>query len=140
MQKTAYEMRISDWSSDVCSSDLLALEHQAERRIGKRAQRSVAADRIGAHRAMDERARQADVERAITRLRIGLGRPVAIEQMEPRAGAEPLAHIVSVGEAELPFRDETQLHVIEPAIDEARRGGRAGEIGDRKSTRLNSSH
>src|SRR3546814_19949526 len=32
-QKTAYEMRISDWSSDVCSSDLLdalAIEH-AER-------------------------------------------------------------------------------------------------------------
>src|SRR3546814_9605519 len=27
-QKTAYEMRISDWSSDVCSSDL-----QAERRV-----------------------------------------------------------------------------------------------------------
>src|SRR3546814_2120825 len=25
-QKTAYEMRISDWSSDVCSSDLLAQE------------------------------------------------------------------------------------------------------------------
>src|SRR3546814_12787237 len=23
MQKTAYEMRISDWSSDVCSSDLM---------------------------------------------------------------------------------------------------------------------
>src|SRR3546814_2349915 len=29
-QKTAYEMRISDWSSDVCSSDLLdrLLEHR----------------------------------------------------------------------------------------------------------------
>src|SRR3546814_9381796 len=26
-QKTAYEMRISDWSSDVCSSDLLLLGH-----------------------------------------------------------------------------------------------------------------
>src|SRR3546814_2086435 len=25
-QKTAYEMRISDWSSDVCSSDLLAAD------------------------------------------------------------------------------------------------------------------
>src|SRR3546814_10351959 len=25
-QKTAYEMRISDWSSDVCSSDLLTYE------------------------------------------------------------------------------------------------------------------
>src|SRR3546814_3614728 len=24
-QKTAYEMRISDWSSDVCSSDLLVM-------------------------------------------------------------------------------------------------------------------
>src|SRR3546814_6150169 len=32
-QKTAYEMRISDWSSDVCSSDLFAgqtlVEYQA---------------------------------------------------------------------------------------------------------------
>src|SRR3546814_5885415 len=27
-QKTAYEMRISDWSSDVCSSDLKAVEDQ----------------------------------------------------------------------------------------------------------------
>src|SRR3546814_3301293 len=27
-QKTAYEMRISDWSSDVCSSDLFALRHR----------------------------------------------------------------------------------------------------------------
>src|SRR3546814_9198121 len=26
-QKTAYEMRISDWSSDVCSSDLLGCSH-----------------------------------------------------------------------------------------------------------------
>src|SRR3546814_4233345 len=38
-QKTAYEMRISDWSSDVCSSDLLCViapprtvrEHQLKR-------------------------------------------------------------------------------------------------------------
>src|SRR3546814_9004090 len=28
-QKTAYEMRISDWSSDVCSSDLLERRHAA---------------------------------------------------------------------------------------------------------------
>src|SRR3546814_2683359 len=27
-QKTAYEMRISDWSSDVCSSDLRAVDLQ----------------------------------------------------------------------------------------------------------------
>src|SRR3546814_14287833 len=33
-QKTAYEMRISDWSSDVCSSDLkegLVVEHRVDR-------------------------------------------------------------------------------------------------------------
>src|SRR3546814_5203111 len=29
-QKTAYEMRISDWSSDVCSSDLLAVNDQPD--------------------------------------------------------------------------------------------------------------
>src|SRR3546814_3053225 len=29
-QKTAYEMRISDWSSDVCSSDLLWLQHDRD--------------------------------------------------------------------------------------------------------------
>src|SRR3546814_3066575 len=28
-QKTAYDMRISDWSSDVCSSDLIEHYHQA---------------------------------------------------------------------------------------------------------------
>src|SRR3546814_15460632 len=31
-QKTAYEMRISDWSSDVCSSDL---EHREPRQAGE---------------------------------------------------------------------------------------------------------
>src|SRR3546814_1498689 len=48
-QKTAYEMRISDWSSDVCSSDLmeaaelddLAIEvqiHDLRRRVGREVQ------------------------------------------------------------------------------------------------------
>src|SRR3546814_9322172 len=34
-QKTAYEMRISDWSSDVCSSDLDAAGHDLERRLSQ---------------------------------------------------------------------------------------------------------
>src|SRR3546814_5320101 len=33
-QKTAYEMRISDWSSDVCSSDLAVAADQARRGEG----------------------------------------------------------------------------------------------------------
>src|SRR3546814_7523457 len=32
-QKTAYEMRISDWSSDVCSSDLLSKVLRARREM-----------------------------------------------------------------------------------------------------------
>src|SRR3546814_8084152 len=32
-QKTAYEMRISDWSSDVCSSDLHEIETEVDRYI-----------------------------------------------------------------------------------------------------------
>src|SRR3546814_2258995 len=39
-QKTAYEMRISDWSSDVCSSDLIEIDHHQIDR----------ADRMVAHR------------------------------------------------------------------------------------------
>src|SRR3546814_6925286 len=37
-QKTAYEMRISDWSSDVCSSDLppLAVQHRFRNRVRQR--------------------------------------------------------------------------------------------------------
>src|SRR3546814_17458802 len=43
-QKTAYEMRISDWSSDVCSSDLAAIDalpgHQRPpmRELGRRSE------------------------------------------------------------------------------------------------------
>src|SRR3546814_12245606 len=50
-QKTAYEMRISDWSSDVCSSDLLreqvnlAVQMRRRGRIGEIAQRREILDR-----------------------------------------------------------------------------------------------
>src|SRR3546814_6461169 len=43
-QKTAYEMRISDWSSDVCSSDLIA-EFMLGRQLG------VFLEALGAHHA-----------------------------------------------------------------------------------------
>src|SRR3546814_4116296 len=33
-QKTAYEMRISDWSSDVCSSDLTQITRLPRRTVG----------------------------------------------------------------------------------------------------------
>src|SRR3546814_3049481 len=54
-QKTAYEMRISDWSSDVCSSDLvdevdLILKHEAE----ARAYRQIYAQFTKARRAVNQ--------------------------------------------------------------------------------------
>src|SRR3546814_9998284 len=39
-QKTAYEMRISDWSSDVCSSDLLTFGYGAHTCVGNRLARA----------------------------------------------------------------------------------------------------
>src|SRR3546814_7580922 len=38
-QKTAYEMRISDWSSDVCSSDLRLQNQQLHQRQQEQQQR-----------------------------------------------------------------------------------------------------
>src|SRR3546814_4766984 len=45
-QKTAYEMRISDWSSDVCSSDL---------RLGPCAARRISPQRPARHRRLGDR-------------------------------------------------------------------------------------
>src|SRR3546814_1793799 len=47
-QKTAYEMRISDWSSDVCSSDLTAFANVAAARAQVRVTRSAQFPAIGA--------------------------------------------------------------------------------------------
>src|SRR3546814_16304934 len=52
-QKTAYEMRISDWSSDVCSSDLGA----------RRAQPGGRAQRAGRRRRPGAAARRAEIDR-----------------------------------------------------------------------------
>src|SRR3546814_9388249 len=54
-QKTAYEMRISDWSSDVCSSDLIdnlerqriAIEREALGALGEQQRLAVAAPDLG---------------------------------------------------------------------------------------------
>src|SRR3546814_5679502 len=49
-QKTAYEMRISDWSSDVCSSDLL-VEHDGVVHRAAEAQVALAHELQVAHEA-----------------------------------------------------------------------------------------
>src|SRR3546814_4889403 len=73
-QKTAYEMRISDWSSDVCSSDLLVLRRGAEaqaqavvlpagavgRHVGDADQRAAVDDGIARAAAAEDREADAD--------------------------------------------------------------------------------
>src|SRR3546814_10170607 len=59
-QKTAYEMRISDWSSDVCSSDLQRKFRLRQRQ--SRASHAFAFDGVAAlaqSRGIDQRHRQA---------------------------------------------------------------------------------
>src|SRR3546814_5953216 len=47
-QKTAYEWRISDWSSDLCSSDLTAVTRQVDRaRLEARCVGRIDIDRVG---------------------------------------------------------------------------------------------
>src|SRR3546814_764478 len=59
-QKTAYEMRISDWSSDLCSSDLrtavrtAGLHHQPDRLAGPDVQ-AAALDHVAVHRGVEIR-------------------------------------------------------------------------------------
>src|SRR3546814_3711328 len=109
-QKTAYEMRISDWSSDVCSSDLpIAHRHRTEGVRGR------AVGRIEG------------VEDAL-----GLTRRTRAEQDGFQiVGARP--------EAVQPRpRRIIDDHLRQQAFQ--RSGGRIVVDQDRKSTRLNSSH
>src|SRR3546814_11013432 len=78
-QKTAYEMRISDWSSDVCSSDL-----HGERAGRHRADWVAEADGGGmSEEGVDQRARQEAVEDSESKRCAGIGR---LKQALQRAG------------------------------------------------------
>src|SRR3546814_4910757 len=56
-QKTAYEMRISDWSSDVCSSDLIVLANARLLAAERGAAPLLLLDEVAAH--LDRRRRAA---------------------------------------------------------------------------------
>src|SRR3546814_8940272 len=72
-QKTADEMRISDWSSDVCSSDLPAprpAPHERAHRPRPSAHASTRAARPARRRAPRGRAPRSDIGRASCRERV----------------------------------------------------------------------
>src|SRR3546814_3473210 len=113
-QKTAYEMRISDWSSDVCSSDLrdyltqqfglLIRNHRVPLIVGP------SQTPIPLHFALPE------------------GKHVEGSRVE---------------QVDRPFRDlfdVPDLAITDDAIVNGTHEARLGQPLDRKSTRLNSSH
>src|SRR3546814_4024823 len=76
-QKTAYEMRISDWSSDVCSSDLAraSARHAVRIRLGL-------SQGLAAHRLRKPEVQ--DLETPILRDEEVLGLQVAVDRSEER--------------------------------------------------------
>src|SRR3546814_8766811 len=149
-QKTAYEMRISDWSSDVCSSDLLVgaeicLEDRIERDVAL-----VVAEQVELH-VSHARPRQIEIVQrmAVRRYRRRIGDTMRVLP-DGRLGLEERAQGLAVGRrGVLPVGPDripavTQAFLIGIAV--LRNDGRDplgmfhGQAEDRKSTRLNSSH
>src|SRR3546814_6258274 len=114
-QKTAYEMRISDWSSDVCSSDLVAAAKDQDADAFVRGAE-------GLRRLADLEVDERRLERRGQRAHLDI---VARHDARPQL----LRHRVGAAAA---------------GDGACRFGELAGELGclclDRKSTRLNSSH
>src|SRR3546814_8885419 len=90
-QKTAYEMRISDWSSDVCSSDLKAPRNQ---RPDRKAEIARIADPRHRSRGRSDRTAQADA-----------GIKVRGRHIHPRRGGGQLA----LGAADVGAAREQQI-------------------------------
>src|SRR3546814_1146347 len=111
-QKTAYEMRISDWSSDVCSSDLSIVGHE---------------DALHLHLGALER-----IPTGLDRKPIHVAHPEWIALHEP---AEVGAMHVVVGKPEV-----RRCGLRHPREDMLHPDRDVRFQTDRKSTRLNSSH
>src|SRR3546814_7775439 len=129
-QKTAYEMRISDWSSDVCSSDL-----------GRNLSRSV---RPGAERVLIAAlARVAPPPvfldaRHPRRVRLQQGRAERLR----RQGGDTLGQALEAATFAGAQLRQRQHGIVAPdlgALLHCPRLRAQQEVGDRKSTRLNSS-
>src|SRR3546814_540671 len=100
-QKTAYEMRISDWSSDVCSSDLFSAEirQQLEERITRICM--LQAESFGATAQVDYQRgypvlvnSSAETQSAIAVARQQFGDEKVVSQIEPLMGSEDFAYML----------------------------------------------
>src|SRR3546814_9739070 len=128
-QKTAYEMRISDWSSDVCSSDLLP--RVDDRHVEPGGDRIIEEDAV--HRAAHHLV-AAKPERQVGK---------AAREMGVRtADADFLQRLDEIDRIIVMFleprRDGEDIGVEDDVL--CREADAGQQLVDRKSTRLNSSH
>src|SRR3546814_1176603 len=109
-QKTAYEMRISDWSSDVCSSDLTALRSAREapgaaakaRRLSEALPPTNNAGRLPHSKTEAHAATRRDRSIAAAPRRPRCGRPTAWRQAPlPEAARSARPHIDSAGQGSI---------------------------------------
>src|SRR3546814_3545398 len=128
-QKTAYEMRISDGSSDVCSSDLSRGNGKGCRRLHRRNERA------------DGPTQQPEGS-SVMAILTGLMRLGRDAELKYTAGGDAIANLA------LAYNYGKKENGKQPSqwVDAALFGKRAESLaqyltkGDRKSTRLNSSH
>src|SRR3546814_9302099 len=121
-------MRISDWSSDVCSSDLL-------RQLGNRERQQVSGagdrdDAVGVDRGNLRRLQYACAS-------------VPAQRKQRLARLLPPGQVLEAGDEAIAVRGrehEARVVVARGQRLERRAGGRREAPGDRKSTRLTSSH
>src|SRR3546814_4166828 len=126
-QKTAYEMRISDWSSDVCSSDLWLQEQ-----LKKRPLRPVEIVFEAQERVLQNHIRKAKL---LTKSLNELGAQVAIEHFGIGSNsAQMIEHIPAQ------FVKFHQSFAKDFGVKETQKHMAALMEIDRKSTRLNSSN
>src|SRR3546814_1595100 len=126
-QKTAYEMRISDWSSDVCSSDL------------QRQSRLVTADAHG-RRAVATRLRLAATTTDRSDSTVLRRSGTAVCRRAIRQWRAPVQRSDRTRTVHAQHRAESQWQRRGTGCHYRRTGPQPHHRLDRKSTRLNSSH
>src|SRR3546814_19890677 len=122
-QKTAYEMRISDWSSDVCSSDLARGQGAARRNLGAVGQRRTL-ELAEAEEALEE-----DLQPAADRLEV-VGAAAGFREIDRPAPGVDVAPGVPGEERDRRRRPAVAADIVQEEIVQLVRAEQA--LGDRK--------
>src|SRR3546814_19061843 len=117
-QKTAYEMRISDWSSDVCSSDLKIARRERQKPGGQRIAAVFFAHIAEALQRMETAAGTRAVQAAEPRRFGGGKRRVPLEGAQYVKAAGKRLHIIGIGNSRFVAHGPCPLSKLSLSIDE----------------------